>query len=418
MKKIFAVLCALSLAATLSARDDEHDPHQGGGHPDGGAPAQPQQQAPQPRPAKVPHAQRAPKPHPAQAQAPAPAARPNRIDLGRPSSYRPYHPAAQAQRPQPGAQVQPQGRPQAQAPYVPQAQRRIGNVVRHPSYVKAAAPERLKQLGVTFMPKPIANRAHLLATDRAHSIVAFKHNGPDGRPMTQRFIGAREWSNPAVLSHMNLVADPARRDAFVQLNLTETQNNHYYWHHDSDGSDYCHYRDSWGYHWYGWTAGDRFFWTRNYANRWWFYDDAANRWCFWNNGFWWWQDPAHVGNLYAYSDGEYLAGTSSDDDVEVSTVEPANPVTYRSPDNTRMVKLMNDSKDAFLYDTAIPPAFNPLYLASTVSNVQFSDTSSGQPLQVTLTLGDGSMETFDSQGSAVDFDGDQEDSDPNQGNGH
>jgi hypothetical protein len=289
-----------------------------------------------------------------------------------------------------------------------------GNVFHHPTYAKAYAVGKLQKLGVTRIPKPIRNREHILDTDRAHSVIAFPRQGLNGRAITAQAIGAHHWNDPAVRAHMGLVMDAGRLKVFAGLNLSENEAGRYYWHHDAGGFDYSHYRDKWGYHWYGWYTGDHYFWTRYYANRFWFYDDSLDRWCFWNNGFWWWQDPYHVGNLYMYDNDEYVP--SNDNEQVVSTVEPANPTTFRSPDDSRVVKVMGDSKDAFLYDTAIPPSFSPLYLASKVTNVQFSDTSKGQPLEVTLTLSNGSMESFDSQGGAIDFDDGQPSSQQPSGN--
>jgi len=60
---------------------------------------------------------------------------------------------------------------------------------------------------------------------------------------------------------------------------------------------------------------------------------------------------------------------------------------------------MGDSQDAFLYDTANPPSFDPVYLASKVTQVQFSNPNNGRPLEVVLTLSDGSFDMFDGQGN-------------------
>jgi hypothetical protein len=157
--------------------------------------------------------------------------------------------------------------------------------------------------------------------------------------------------------------------------------------------------DDWGYHWYGWYVGSQYFWTRQYANRWWWYDSDYGRWCFWNDGFWWWQDPAHVGDLYCYNDDSYIPTNSADDQIVVTTGDSSNSTVYSSPDGTRQVKVMGDSQDAFLYDTANPPSFDPVYLASKATNVQFSNTNNGRPLEIILTLSDGSFDMFDGEGN-------------------
>ncbi len=51
-------------------------------------------------------------------------------------------------------------------------------------------------------------------------------------------------------------------------------------------------------------------------------------------------------------------------------------------------------------DTGNPPAFDPIYLASGVESVEFSDTSNGRPLEIVLKLDDGSFDVFDDQGQA------------------
>ncbi|HTC19457.1 MAG TPA: hypothetical protein VK859_01320 [bacterium] len=106
--------------------------------------------------------------------------------------------------------------------------------------------------------------------------------------------------------------------------------------------------------------------------------------------------------LYDYTNDQYIPADSSQDAV-VSTVQAGNETVYRSPDGTRMVKVEVNGGDSFLMDTAIPPSFNPIYLASQVTNVQFSDTSDGTPLQVMLTLSDGSSDVFDDQGNPLNY---------------
>jgi hypothetical protein len=194
-----------------------------------------------------------------------------------------------------------------------------------------------------------------------------------------------------------------------QFNSAENRPNQYYWH-QGDGFAYCHYLDNLGYHWWGWYAGDQFFWTRYYASRWWWYDSGFDRWCFWNNGFWWWQDPYHVGDLYCYNNDSYVPCNSAEDQVVVTAPADTNEHDYTSPDGTRVVKLFTESQDAWLYDTASPAAFDPVYLASGVSGVNFSNTSNGRPLQIILSLNDGSYDMFDNYGNTYNpgtYDADQ-----------
>jgi len=75
--------------------------------------------------------------------------------------------------------------------------------------------------------------------------------------------------------------------------------------------------------------------------------------------------------------------------------------TFNSKDGSRMVKLAGNSNDAFLYDTSGTAAFKAKYLASDVTDVRFSNTDNGKPLQIMLGLADGSFELYDADGNAV-----------------
>ena len=198
---------------------------------------------------------------------------------------------------------------------------------------------------------------------------------------------------------MAIVNRPAYMQQLNRENTNETQRNRTYWHADN-GFNYTHYIDNSGYHWYGWYTGDQYFWTRNYEGRWWWYDSGYNRWCFYNNNYWWWQDPYHVGDLYCYADDSYIPANSADDQIVVTSPDQPGVADYNSPDGTRTVKIAYDAHDAFLYDTADPPGFDPVYLASGVQSVQFSDTSNGRPLEIILKLNDGSFDMFDGQGNS------------------
>jgi hypothetical protein len=138
--------------------------------------------------------------------------------------------------------------------------------------------------------------------------------------------------------------------------------------------------------------------VRNFDSRWWWYDADFDRWCFWNDGFWWWQDPYHIGDLYCYNDNSYVPVNSANDNVAVAVPDNGNVHSYTSPDNTRVVKVVADTQGAFLYDVSNQPKFSPIYLASGVQDVMFSDTTSGKPLEVILKLNDGTFDMFDGSG--------------------
>jgi hypothetical protein len=365
MKQNLAVLLAFSLSCHLMARNHDDGDLQGRQRD------LPAGQASRPKPAQAPPRRHAP-------AKPAQVRRQARINLGHEAAPRNAETKETRRHARPAA----------------------GNVLHslsRPHHEEGR--ERLRALGVKKTPEPIAKRSHILDTDRAHSVISLPQRDDRGRALHHELVDARHWNDPVVRTHMGSWNNHVRVETVLKLNQVEAVPGRYYWHHDA-GFDYCHYYDRWGYHWYGWYVGPRQFWTRYYADRWWFYDSGFNRWCFWNDGFWWWQDPYHVGDLYVYDDDKYVPAEPEGEPV-VSTVESADLKSFRSPDGTRLVKIMGDSHDAFLYDTAIPPSFNPQYLASKAVSAGFSDGSKG-PLRITLTLSDGSSDVFDSQGLYLD----------------
>ncbi|HTA77002.1 MAG TPA: hypothetical protein VK791_07590 [bacterium] len=277
---------------------------------------------------------------------------------------------------------------------------RASVAVHHHSYVQGYVRKKLQKIGVSAEPNLITDRAEIIHTDRAHSIIKYPQKGPDHLAITASIVSPRHFNDAIVRDHMTIADSPEWQARADRFNMTENQVGHHYWHNDG-GITYCHYLDASGYHWYGWYLGDQYFWTRNFNGRWWWYDSDFDRWCFWNNGFWWWQDPYHVADLYCYNDNNYIPCNSADDQVVVTSPDTnSNLQSYTSPDGTKLVKVDPDTQDAFLYDTANPPAFDPVYLASGVQSVQFSDTSNGRPMEIILKLNDGSFDMFDAQGNA------------------
>jgi len=269
--------------------------------------------------------------------------------------------------------------------------------VHHHPYTTGYVRKKLQNIGVTREPSYITDRSEIIHTDRIHSTIVFPRMGPDHRSVAEVAYSSRHFNDPVIRDHMAMVDEPewhARIDGF---NREEFERGRYYWHRGED-FNYCHYIDGSGYHWWGWYRDGHYFWNRYFGGRWWWYDNDFDRWCFWNEGFWWWQDPYHVGDLYCYNNDTYIPSNSAEDQVVVQSPDAANFQTYTSPDGTRQVKVATDSQDAFLYDTADPPSFNPFYLASGVQSVQFSDTSSGRPLQIVLRLNDGTFDVLDGQG--------------------
>jgi hypothetical protein len=266
-----------------------------------------------------------------------------------------------------------------------------------PGYVR----KKLQKLGVAKIPYPLTKRSQLLDDDRAHSIIRTPRKGPGHQLLTATALSPREYNDQLVRGPMSLIDQDDWRKAINQWNLTETKPNHYYWH-ETKSFNYCHYLDTSGNQWYGWYAGNNYFWTRCYGDLWWWYDTDFNRWCFWSEGWWWWQDPYHVGDLYFYNGDQYIPCNSANDQVEVTTAAISNPVSIVSPDSTRLIKILGTEQDAFLYDTNVPAAFKPMYLASKVQKVLFVDPGDGGPYEIDLTLADGTVNFFDLQGNPLE----------------
>jgi hypothetical protein len=189
------------------------------------------------------------------------------------------------------------------------------------------------------------------------------------------------------------------RDAGIIGNIhnyerMEVHPNQYYWHEDH-GFRFCHYYDPWGFHWYGWYVGDDFFWTRYYYGRWWWFDPGYDRWCYWHDNGWWWQDPDQ-GLVFAYQNNNYVPADSAS---APSANNGTNQTEYWDAADHRVVKVFG--KDAFLYDTSKVPAFDPVFLASNVTDVKMNKAHNGRPLQILVTLEDGTFKIFNPKGKPV-----------------
>ena len=263
----------------------------------------------------------------------------------------------------------------------------------------SAVSPKFRTMGITHIPSPMRDRSKILRVGRARSVITLPRVGMGGAAIGAKVIAPRSIGGRVVVSHMTAITRNAAFTSQINIyNRGELVPNHYYWHTGS-GFNYCHYYDNWGYHWYGWYLGSSCFWTRYYENNWWWYDNAFDRWCYWHDGGWWWQDPS-LNVVYVYNDGAYLqAQDSSPQTSSPSNSNDPGQVVYQSNDGTRKVKVMSGSQDAFLYDAADSPSFDPVYLATGVKDVKFSDTSSQKPLQVILTLNDGTFQMFDAYGN-------------------
>jgi hypothetical protein len=273
--------------------------------------------------------------------------------------------------------------------------------VHHHAYTQGYVRKKLQKMGVSAEPNVITDRAEMIHTDRAHSIIAMPRDGFDHQPIGAMIVSPRHFNDPVVRDQMHRLEGADWGDRINGLCVTENMPGRYYWHQDN-GFNFCHYLDGQGYHWWGWYAGNQYFWTRYYGSRWWWYDSDNDRWCF------------------CYNNDTYIPCNSAEDQVVVTAPVVSNEHDINSPDGTRVVKLFSDSQDAFLYDTADPPTFDPVYLASGVKSVSYSDVSNGRPLQIILTLNDGSYDMFDNYGNPYNpgaNDADQATQDDGQGQG-
>jgi hypothetical protein len=315
--------------------------------------------------------------------------------------YKPSYGQVQRSQAQPVQHTFQRAAPQAQAARPVAAARAPGvreaAAVRHHAYTPGYVRKKLSNIGVKTEPRYITDRSEIVSTDRAHSRIGMPSTGPQGGAFKANLVSSRQFNGSLVRNQMTAVNRPEYMQRIDRENLTETQRGRYYWHTDG-GFSYSHYIDNSGYHWYGWYAGDQFFWTRNYDGRWWWYDEAYNRWDFYNDNYWWWQDPNHVGELYVYNNDDYIPANSADDPVVVTGAESSGEAVYTSPDGKRVVKIVPGDGDAFLYEGTETQNFTPIYLASGVQSMQFSDVNNGRPLEIMLKLNDGSWDLFDAEG--------------------
>ncbi len=238
-------------------------------------------------------------------------------------------------------------------------------------------------------PEPIAEKSQLV---RDH------HEPPTPPPGTAAMTAA---PNHAFIE---------RRQPVVQVIQArengERERGRFYWHYES-GLRYCHYFDAWGAHWYGFYAGPRFYWTRRWYNRWWWYDPVWARWAYWHGDYWWWQDPGGV--MYVYMDSQYVpyaslplqsyaGGPAATIQVTASPPPAAStsaaPVQlYYSDDGARMAQIVGDDRGAYLYDSSV--SGTPSYIAQLSTGAASVQFSSGA---ITVSRLDGTSASFDSEG--------------------
>lgn len=183
-----------------------------------------------------------------------------------------------------------------------------------------------------------------------------------------------------------------------------------YWYYDN-GMRWSHHYDHNHVHWFGFYLGGIYFWTRWHNDRLWWHDHSHGRWLHYREGHWWYQDPFDPSVVWIYRDGAYYRYTPVRGGYETRPETPTAPSTpaepevkteFYSEDGSRLVKILGDEKEAFLYDASGEEETFKAFLASGVEAVQFAGGTEESPLQVllTVTLEDGtkSFKLFDAEG--------------------
>ena len=264
---------------------------------------------------------------------------------------------------------------------------------------------RLRSLGVRSVPRSYTNRSQLFSTGNNRNL-GLPSQGPRGEAFRSSFVSPRAMNSTMVRNNMASANSIGFRSQIRGFNARENVTGHYYWH-NYNGLNFCHYYDRWGCNWYGWYGASGFYWSCWWGNNWWWYDPAYYRWCYWYDGWWWWQNPENVQEVDVYNNGEYVPSNSDETQVpETQAATENSPAqsqiqTFNSKDGSHMVKLAGNSHDAFLYDTSEKAEFKAKYLASGVTDVRFSNTDNGKPLQIMLSLSDGTFELYDADGNPV-----------------
>jgi hypothetical protein len=246
--------------------------------------------------------------------------------------------------------------------------------------------------------------------------------GPDGQRLTGSAFSPRQMNSGFVRNQMNsITGDRNFRSQVNGFNKTAEGNRNQYFWHSYGGWNYCNYCDGFGCNWYGWYCGGGFFWTQYYGGLFWWNDPWYGCWDYWGNGCWNYPDPA-TNTVYIYENGQYepsngdggynnqprydgegpqagggpgTANRSGENPGSTASREATGEILFQSDDNSRTVKLVGDTRDAFL----VVAGAKTLFLDTGVKGVRF--TGSGKGLKVQLTLRDGSMETFTADGKPV-----------------
>lgn len=219
-----------------------------------------------------------------------------------------------------------------------------------------------------------------------------------GEPIKQR----RETKPP--VQHAAITRNTEFTKGIRNEQRAETLRDHYYWH-NTGGVRYTHFYDSHDIHWYGFYSGPTFYWSRYYADNWWWYDGSFSRWVFWWDGYWWWRGPG--GAAFVYVDNNYYPYDMASGGVVVQKAETAEPPKnppppgegqkWVSPDKSRLVQVYGDNSEAFLYNNSGAKPVYLAYLGRDIVKVRFSE---GTPAQLLADFKDGAFALYDMDGKA------------------
>lgn len=247
-------------------------------------------------------------------------------------------------------------------------------------------------------PHPVAHPEHVV---KGRGFESMPNRDERGRAISMQ----RAVAPPA--HHIDVMRNAAFARNIHDREFHETLRNHYYWH-VNNGIRYAHFMDPHGFHWYGFYFGPRFYWTRYYADRWWWYDSNFMRWVYWYNGYWWWNGPDGVeyayveNNYYPYQPGGVVTVKSPELQAPATNPEANEGSAKVSADGNRMVQLFGAQSEAFLYDKTGGQALFMKYLAQNVGRVRFSGGANGQPLEILLEFKDGTFAVFDASGNPIE----------------
>lgn len=362
MRFLLALLTALSSLTPAFAADPRHNPGQRGDAPRRDAPRREAPRVPQ-TPREMPRREQ-------------PREQPRR----------------EVPRQQPPRQDPPRREIPRQDPPRRHDPRRRGPVIR-PNPEQPRQPGQPQNPGGVRrrLPRPerITDRTRVIDIDRTQ-IIRYPSVDGSGRRLGHTHLGRapyRSEHTTIINNNITIVNDYARRYTTRGV----------WWWHDHNGYRLGHHCDARGRHWFGWYIGTVYFWTVWHGDYYWHWDPYYERWVYWHQNRRWYEHPT-TRVIYIYDDRRYYryedvgGGVVTRPDTTPPVAQPpaepgdADPAdeSYFSEDGTREVRVYGDERDAFLYDTAETPSFEPKWLASGVKEVQFSDTSDGTPLQINI----------------------------------